>query len=195
MESAFIHNNLTLKRSNSHNTLCYMKRSNSRILLKDLMNNLKKSNSHNSLKNLSELEEEEKTTVFKNLYSNFKKGTNQNTVKTLNELEDDENTIINDIIEPVSFECGNKLTDYVENGHSIDIFGDDYPIRNAMLLLLYTSFSKIKEFPKLLKNNDNSISFSLFVEFLAPILVNTVMKNLIGTGIHEFLHQTVYKMH
>jgi len=172
-----------------------MKRSNSRILLKDLMNNLKKSNSHNSLKNLSELEEEEKTTVFKNLYSNFKKGTNQNTVKTLNELEDDENTIINDIIEPVSFECGNKLTDYVENGHSIDILGDDYPIRNAMLLLLYTSFSKIKEFPKLLKNNDNSISFSLFVEFLAPILVNTVMKNLIGTGIHEFLHQTVYKMH
>ncbi len=195
MESAFIHNNLTLKRSNSHNTLCYMKRSNSRILLKDLMNNLKKSNSHNSLKNLSELEEEEKTTVFKNLYSNLKKGTNQNTVKTLNELEDDENTIINDIIEPVSFECGNKLTDYVENGHSIDIFGDDYPIRNAMLLLLYTSFSKIKEFPKLLKNNDNSISFSLFVEFLAPILVNTVMKNLIGTGIHEFLHQTIYKIH
>tara|TARA_B100001250_G_scaffold14026_2_gene12306 strand:+ start:17913 stop:18431 length:519 start_codon:yes stop_codon:yes gene_type:complete len=172
-----------------------MKRSNSRILLKDLMNNLKKSNSHNSLKNLSELEEEEKTTVFKNLYSNLKKGTNQNTVKTLNELEDDENTIINDIIEPVSFECGNKLTDYVENGHSIDIFGDDYPIRNAMLLLLYTSFSKIKEFPKLLKNNDNSISFSLFVEFLAPILVNTVMKNLIGTGIHEFLHQTIYKIH
>ena len=195
MESAFIHNNLTLKKSNSHNTLCYMKRSNSRILLKDLVNNLKKSSSHNSLKNLSELEEEEQTTVFKNLYSNLKKGNNQNTVKTLNELEDDENTIINDIIEPVSFECGNKLTDYVEDGHIIDIFGDDYPIRNAMLLLLYASFNKIRDFPKLLKNNDNSISPSLFLEFLAPILVNTLIKNLIGTGIHEFLHQTIYKIH
>ncbi len=194
MDSAFIHN-LTLKRSNSHNTLCYMKRSNSRIMLKDLVNNLKKSSSHNSLKNLSELEEEEQTTLFKNLYSNMKKNTNQNTVKTLNELEDDENTIINDIIEPVSFECGNKLTDYVEDGHIIDIFGDDYPIRNAMLLLLYASFNKIRDFPKLLKNNDNSISPSLFLEFLAPILVNTLMKNLIGTGIHEFLHQTIYKIH
>ena len=77
---------------------------------------------------------------------------------------------INDIIEPVSFECGNKLTDYVEDGHRIDIFGDDYPIRNAMLLLLYASFNKIRDFPKLLKNNDNSISPSLFLEFLAPIL-------------------------
>ena len=67
--------------------------------------------------------------------------------------------------------------------------------RNAMLLLLYASFNKIRDFPKLLKNNDNSISPSLFLEFLAPILVNTLMKNLIGTGIHEFLHQTIYKIH
>lgn len=192
MECGFIHNNHGIRRSSSHNTLYSMKRTNSRTLLKDMVNNIKKSSSHNSLKKLSEPEE---VNVLKKFTSDFKKANTQNSIKTLNELEEDENTILNDIIEPVSFECGNKLTDFVEIGHKIDIFGDDYPIRNAMLLLLYTSFNKIKDIPKLLKKNDNEISFSMFAEFLAPIIVNTLMKNIIGTSIHEFLHQTLYKMH
>ena len=192
MECGFIHNN-GIRRSNSHNALYSMKRSNSRTLLKDLVNNLKKSSSHNSLKKLSEPEDE--ANILKKFTSDFKKTNNKNSIKTLNELEEDENTILNDIIEPVSFECGNKLTDFVEIGHKIDIFGDDYPIRNAMLLLLYTSFNKFKDIPKLLKKNDNEISFSMFAEFLAPIIVNTLMKNIIGTSIHEFLHQTLYKIH
>lgn len=172
-----------------------MKKSNSHTLLKDLVLKIKKSNSHNSLKQLSDKklsEIEEQNLLKKDLYSGLKQGVNRKEVQPFYEEEE---TIINDIIEPVSYECGNKLTDYVEDGHQVNIFGDDYPLRNAMLLLLYTTFRTMKDIPKVLKENENHIDVSLVAEFLAPIVINTLMKNLIGIGIHEFLHQVIYKLH
>lgn len=175
---AFIINNHTLKRSNSQNVLYSFKLPNNRI--KDI---LKKYNSENSLINLSEVEEK-KHNIINKLCNNIRKSNNN---KIINDVEDEEKNIMNEIIEPVSIECGNKLTDFVENYHPIDIFGDDYPIRNAMLLLLYTSFKRFKDIPKIINSNDDNISI-VFIEILAPIIVNTLIKNLIGTSIHEILH-------
>ena len=164
-----------------------MKRVDSRTLLQELVMKVKKSNSHNSLKQL-----EEQNHVKKDLYYSLKRGFNKKEVMPFYEGEE---TIIDDIIEPVSYECGNKLTDYVEGGHQINIFGDDYPLRNAMLLLLYTAFRTMKDIPKVLKENENHINVSLLAEFLTPIVINSLMKNLIGISIHEFLNQVIYKLH
>lgn len=173
-----------------------MKKSTSHTLLKDLVLKIKKSHSHNSLKQLSDKklsEIEEQNFLKKDLYSSLKQDVSKKEVQSFYEEEE---TIINDIIEPVSYECGNKLTDYVEDGHQVNIFGgDDYPLRNAVLLLLYTTFRTMKDIPKVLKNNENQIDVSLVAEFLAPIVINTLMKNMIGIGIHEFLHQVIYKLH
>mgnify|MGYP001212702614 CR=1 FL=1 len=178
-ESAFVINNRTLKRSSSHNVLYSFKMPNN--LIKGI---LKKCNSENSLINLSEVEEKQNNNIINKLCFNIRKSNNN---RMINDVEDEEKNIMNDIIEPVSIECGNKLTDFVEHDHPIDIFGDDYPIRNAMLLLLYTSFKRFKDIPKILNSNDDNICI-VFIEILAPIIVNTLMKNLIGTSIHEILH-------
>lgn len=164
-----------------------MKRVDSRTLLQDLVLKIKKSNSHNSLKQL-----EEQNHVKNKLYSGLKQGLNKKEVMSFYEEEE---TIIDDFIEPVSYECGNKLTDYVEGGHQVNIFGDDYPLRNAMLLLLYTTFRTMKDVPKVLKKNENHMNVSLLVEFLTPIVINSLMKNVIGISIHEFLNQIIYKLH
>lgn len=177
-DSAFVINNRTLKRSNSHNVLYSFKIPNNRI-----KSVLKKCNSENSFIHLSEIEEKKKNIVNK-LCFNIRKSNNY---RMINDVEDEEKNIMNDIIDPVSIECGNKLTDFVEHDHPIDIFGDDYPIRNAMLLLLYASFRKFKDIPKILNSKDDDI-LSVFIEILSPIIVSTLMKNLIGISIHELLH-------
>jgi len=174
-----------------------MRRSSSRTLLKDLVKDLvlkiKKSNSHNSLKQLTDKtsSEIEEPHIKKDLYFSLKRGFNKEVIPSYEEEE----TILDNIIEPVSYECGNKLTDYVEDGHQVNIFGDDYPLRNALLLLLYTTFRTMKDVPRVLKKNENHINISLMVEFCAPLVINSLMKSLIGVGIHEFLNHIIYKLH
>ena len=109
---------------------------------------LKKSNSNDSLKSLVAMESIKKTRRIA-----------KHVIKNKIKFEDEDvSNAIDGVIEPMSFECGNKITDFVEKDLPIDfISGDDFPMRNAVLVLLYGIFKRMKELPTII--NENSVCF------------------------------------
>lgn len=106
----------------------------------------------------------------------------------------DHEIVKKNIIDNFTYEVGNTITDLVESGHKKQLFNfggtDDFIFRNGILSILFEMIAKYNRFSKSVEENkEDTIEFQkLCFELLLPILLQSIIRDIISSSIHGVFH-------